>query len=93
VHRSSRGYDELLDDVVGDGEQARWNGETERLGGFEIDDQIELGGRLNRKVLWLCTSKNAVNIGCRLPVDVRKIHSPRHQAAVDGKGAESKYRR
>jgi hypothetical protein len=83
----------LLDHFVGTYEQRLWNGEAKRLGGLEIDDQIELGGRLNRKILWLYTSKNAVDIGRRLPIDLGKIHSPRHQAAVAGKGAKSKYRR
>jgi hypothetical protein len=59
----------LFDYFVGNSEECLRDGETKRLRRFEVDDQIELGGRLNRKVLRLCTSKNSINIGCRLSID------------------------
>jgi hypothetical protein len=37
----------LLDHLIGAGEQRRWHGEAERLGGVEIDDQFELRGLLH----------------------------------------------
>jgi hypothetical protein len=34
---------------MGDGEQRIWHGQTERLGGLEIDDQLDLRYLLDRR--------------------------------------------
>jgi hypothetical protein len=39
----------LFDDIVGNGEHARRNGEAKRLGGLEVDDQFELGRLYDRQ--------------------------------------------
>jgi hypothetical protein len=36
--------------VIGACQERWWDGETEVLGGLEVDDQLELGGLLYRKV-------------------------------------------
>jgi hypothetical protein len=49
--------------LVGGEQQFLWDGETQRLGGPEIDDEIELDRHLNRKLRWLCAIENAIDIG------------------------------
>src|SRR5450759_4005708 len=39
----------LFNQIVGAGVQRGWDIKTERLGGLEIDDQLEPGGLLHRK--------------------------------------------
>ena len=41
---------QLFDHLVGAGEQYRWNVDAERLGGLQVDDEIELGGPQDRQV-------------------------------------------
>ena len=36
-----------FDHLVGVGEQQRWDRETKRLGGFQVDHRLELGRLLN----------------------------------------------
>src|SRR5438094_329825 len=45
--------DALLDDLVGPLEQRLRDGEPERLGGLEVDDQLELGGLLDGRIAGL----------------------------------------
>ena len=48
---------------VGPGEQRRPHIEAERLRGFEIDDQLELGRLLYRQITGLRALENSINIG------------------------------
>ena len=66
MHRSKK----LFDHLVGAGEQRRWHGETECLGGLQIDYQLVLGRQLHRKVGRLLALEDA--IGKSRP---RAIHS------------------
>ena len=54
-----------FDECIGALLQAEWYVKTERLCGFEVYDQIELGWRLHGEVLGWHPS-NAIDIRCRL---------------------------
>jgi hypothetical protein len=58
----------LFDDLVGAGEQCRRNLDTDRFRGFQIDDQLELGRHLDRKVGWIGTLEDTIDIGRCLPI-------------------------
>jgi hypothetical protein len=52
----------LFDHLVGAREQRRWHVEAKRLGGGQIDDEIELGRLLDRYVGRLRAAQNLVDI-------------------------------
>jgi hypothetical protein len=47
--------------LVGAGEQRGRHGEAEHLGGRQINDEIELGRLLDRKIGWLRPTQNLVD--------------------------------
>jgi hypothetical protein len=49
----------LLDHLVGKRQQRIWHGQTERLGGHEVDHQFEFGWLQNREVGRLVALENA----------------------------------
>jgi hypothetical protein len=51
------------------------HGRAERLGGFEIDDRLELDGVLNRQFEDPGTSQNAINIRGSPSEQIRDVSS------------------
>jgi hypothetical protein len=47
-------------------EHARRNGEAERLGGLEVDDELDFRGLLDRKVCGLVAIENAAGAKFRM---------------------------
>ena len=64
-----------FDHLVGAGEQRCWYVQAERLGGLEIDHQLELGGSLDRQFAGVGARQNASDIAGGLRVDRGKIRT------------------
>jgi hypothetical protein len=63
----------LFDHLVGANEKRLRHGQAERLGGLEIDHQLELGGGLIRQLAGLLAAKDAVDVGRWLPININII--------------------
>ena len=55
------------------GEQSRWNGEAQRLGGLEVDDQFEFGRPLDRQIGRLVALENPPGIDARSAKGIRNV--------------------
>jgi len=77
-----------LDDLVGKRDKPIWDRETECLGGFEIDNEFELCGLLNRQVAWSRTFENPVDVAGGATEQVIDVCTVRHESAYLGKSSE-----
>ena len=51
-----------LDHLVGRGQQCLWDGEAERLGSLEVDDEFEFRRKLHREIARLRPTQNAIDV-------------------------------
>src|SRR5215472_14458397 len=70
-----------LDHLVGAAEDRLWDRQAERLGGLEVDDQLEFRRLLDREVRRFGALEDLVNIVGRDPEHVGKTRPIRHQKA------------
>src|SRR6516164_2885770 len=70
-----------LNDLVGGGQQRFRDGEAEGLGGFEVDDQFELGRLFDRDIGRLRPPQNLVDKDSGAPVPVPEVWSIGHQTS------------
>src|SRR5439155_22251452 len=63
---------DLLDHLVGGGEQAGWNFEAECLCGLKIDDELELGWLYHRQVSRLGTVEYFSGVNSHLAIRLRE---------------------
>jgi hypothetical protein len=76
-----------LDHLVGEREQIVGDSEAERLGGFQVDDEMELGRLLHGQIRRLRTLENPAAVDADLAECVGPVRSVAHQPASCGKGA------
>src|SRR5262245_23689174 len=69
-----------LDHLVGAAEQWQRDTEAERPGSFQIDDQLDLGGLLDRQITGLFALENSADISADQTVVFPVIASVAHQA-------------
>src|SRR5437868_14102948 len=79
--RAREGGGASLDDLVGAGEERLGHGQAERLGGLQVDDQLEFGWLLDRQIGRLRAFQDLVDIASRAAEHVVKVLAVRHQTA------------
>ena len=74
----------LFDDLVGPGEDRRRHNQAERLGGLQIDHQLECGRLLHRQIGRLGAVEDLPGVSGELAVDSGEAGSIADQAAQSG---------
>jgi hypothetical protein len=83
----------LFNYLIGTHQERLGNLQADRLGGLEIDDQIEFGWLQYRQVGGLLALEDAANINAGLTVAIGKQSPVAHQHAATGGRAFSGYDR
>jgi hypothetical protein len=78
-----------FDHFVGDSKQTGGNCGPERIRGFTVDDELELGRLLDRKVGRLGVLKDLIHECCRAPKEVDEVRTVGYQAPVVGEFAKA----
>jgi hypothetical protein len=63
----------LFDHLVGDGEHSGRNGEAERLGGLEVDDELEFRRLQHRQLGWAGALENLAGVYAGLTIELGLI--------------------
>src|SRR5262249_56735027 len=82
-----------LDHLIGAQQERLWDSEPQHLGCGQVDDEIELGRLLDRKVARFRTAKNLVDIIAGAPEQVRVVCPIGHQTSCFHKLSPTAYRR
>src|SRR5262245_66674656 len=73
-----------FDHLVGAGEQGGWDLDPERLGGLQVDHELELGGLLDGQIGRLFAFQNSTSIHSRQPIQFREATTVADEAARCG---------
>src|ERR1035437_4853069 len=80
-----------FDHLVGAADQRQWDGEAERLGGLEVEDQLDFRRLHDRQVGWLLGLEHPAGVGGEATGVIRFTASVAHQAAGHDKRAKLEY--
>src|SRR5215470_13199175 len=70
-----------LNDLIRPRQHRRRDGQAERLGGLEVDDELELGRLLDREIGGLGTLEDLCHIGSGASIEISEIRAVAHEGA------------
>src|SRR5262249_48793152 len=82
-----------FDHLVGANQERFWQRKANRLGSFEIHDQLELGWPLDRQLARVCARENSIDVACSSLEHRRQVPAVSHEPADLRKRIEKTDRR
>src|SRR6266852_4759497 len=82
----------LSDHLVRQEQERRRDGDPERLGGLQVDDELKLHGLLHGQVGRLGAPENLVDVDGQAPEELRQVRAIRHKAPGLCEGLERRDR-